>query len=151
MSEHVLETKTIIQKPLSEVFDFFSKAENLNRITPKELEFKIITPLPIKMYAGTLIDYKIKLNGIPFSWRTEICTWDPPHKFVDQQLKGPYAKWHHTHEFKDLGDGCTEMIDRVVYKSPGWIFEPIIHNLFVKKRVEAIFKHREKTLLEIFE
>lgn len=150
MKDHILETTTIIDKPLSEVFDFFSKAENLNTITPPELEFKILTPLPIKMFPGTLIDYRIKLNGIPFKWRTEICVWEPPYRFVDQQLKGPYAKWHHTHTFKDLGNGKTEMTDTVLYRSPGWIFEPIIHHLYVKKRVEAIFKHREQTLLKIF-
>jgi ligand-binding SRPBCC domain-containing protein len=150
MKDHKLETVTIINKPLDEVFAFFSKAENLNAITPPELDFKILTPTPIKMYPGTLIDYRIKLNGIPFKWRTEICVWEPPYRFVDQQLKGPYQKWHHTHAFKDLGDGRTEMTDTVLYQSPGWILEPIIHHLFVKKRVEAIFKYREETLLKIF-
>jgi ligand-binding SRPBCC domain-containing protein len=150
MKPHVLEKTTIINKPLSTVFEFFSKAENLNALTPPELQFQILTPLPIPMYPGSLINYKIKLNGIPFHWKTVISKWDPPHCFVDEQLKGPYVKWHHTHQFKDLGDGRTEMIDRVEYLAPGWILEPIITALFVKKRVEQIFEYREEKLSELF-
>jgi ligand-binding SRPBCC domain-containing protein len=102
------------------------------------------------MFQGTIIDYRIKLNGIPFNWKTEICTWDPPHQFVDQQLKGPYVKWHHTHQFKELNNGNTEMIDRVEYLSPGWILEPLITHLFIKRKVEDIFAYRTKALKEIF-
>ncbi|MFN7313508.1 MAG: SRPBCC family protein [Bacteroidota bacterium] len=150
MKAHIIEKVTIIPKPLDEVFAFFSKAENLNAITPPELQFKILTPLPIDMKPGTLIDYKIKLEGIPFKWKTVISEWQPPFKFVDEQLKGPYVKWHHTHLFKDLGNDTTEMVDRVEYLSPGWFLEPIINKLFVKKRVEAIFEYREKTLMKLF-
>jgi len=150
MKPHIIEKVTIIPKPLDEVFAFFSKAENLNAITPPELQFKILTPLPIDMKPGTLIDYKIKLEGIPFKWKTVISEWQPPFKFVDEQLKGPYVKWHHTHLFKDLGNDTTEMVDRVEYLSPGWFLEPIINKLFVQKRVEAIFEYREKTLMKLF-
>jgi ligand-binding SRPBCC domain-containing protein len=150
MKNHILIKTTIINKPLETVFDFFSKAENLNKLTPPELEFKILSPLPIIMKPGALIDYKIKLNGIPFKWKTEICEWNPPFQFIDQQLTGPYVKWHHTHSFKDLGYGTTEMTDRVEYLSPGWIFEPIIDKLYVGKRVVAIFEYREKVLTDIF-
>jgi len=150
MKPHILETIIIINKPLDVVFDFFSKAENLNALTPPELEFKILTPIPIKMFPGTLIDYRIKLNGIPFKWKTKISTWNPPHQFIDEQIKGPYVRWHHTHSFKDLGDGRTEMIDRVEFLSPGWIIEPIINALFIEKRVAQIFKYREQKLTEIF-
>jgi ligand-binding SRPBCC domain-containing protein len=150
MKPHSIVRKTIIKRPLEEVFQFFSKAENLNLLTPPELEFKILTPLPIKMRAGALIDYRIKLNGIPFKWKTKISTWNPPHQFIDEQIKGPYVRWHHTHSFKDLGDGRTEMIDRVEFLSPGWILEPIINALFIEKRVAQIFKYREQKLTEIF-
>ncbi len=150
MKTHILETVTIIHKPLLEVFDFFSKAENLNILTPPELHFKIITPLPIKMEPTTIIDYRIKLNGISFNWRTEICNWEPPYRFVDQQLKGPYKKWHHTHSFIEK-NGVTEMTDRIEFLSPGWIFEPIINALFIEKKVKKIFAYREKKLKEIFE
>ncbi|MCU0423272.1 MAG: SRPBCC family protein [Bacteroidia bacterium] len=150
MKPHILTRTTIIKKPLLEVFDFFSKAENLNVLTPPELHFTILTPLPIQMKNGALIDYSIKLNGIPFKWKTEIEIWNPPHQFVDQQLKGPYVRWHHTHNFKSLDDHTTEMTDIVEYLSPGWILEPVITALIVRKRVEAIFDYREKKLHEIF-
>ena len=150
MKPHILETVTIINKPLDVVFDFFSKAENLNALTPPELEFKILTPSPIKMFPGTLIEYRIKLNGIPFNWKTKISTWNPPYQFIDEQIKGPYVRWHHTHTFKDLDDGRTEMIDRVEFLSPGWILEPLINALFIENRVNQIFKYREQKLTEIF-
>lgn len=150
MKPHVLETTTIINKPLDEVFAFFSKAENLNELTPPDLQFEILTPSPIPMFSGTLIDYKIKLGGIPFKWKTRISVWNPPYQFVDEQLKGPYVRWHHTHTFKSLDDGRTEMTDRVEFLSPGWLLEPLVNALFVQKRVEAIFNFREKKLHEIF-
>lgn len=150
MKPHVLEVTTIINKPLNEVFEFFSKAENLDQLTPTELKFKILTPLPIVMKKGALIDYRIQLNGIPFNWRTEITEWEPGVKFADKQIKGPYALWHHTHTFKAIGDS-TEMTDRIEYLAPGWIFEPIIHQLIVKSKVEAIFKYREQKLSALFQ
>lgn len=149
MRNKELKTITIINKPLSEVFDFFSKAENLNALTPPELHFSILTPMPIEMYPGRLIDYKIELMGISFKWRTEITEWVPNQKFVDQQLKGPYKIWHHQHIFKDLGDK-TEMTDIITYQSIGWIFAPFIHWLFVDQKVKEIFAYREKVLHEIF-
>jgi ligand-binding SRPBCC domain-containing protein len=149
MQPHTIIRKTIINRPLEEVFQFFSKAENLNLLTPPELSFKILTPLPIKMQAGTLIDYRIKLNGIPFNWRTEISTWKVNECFVDQQLKGPYKIWHHTHSFTAVKEG-TLMIDEVKYLSPGWILEPLIEKFFIKKKVEGIFDYRNSKLKEIF-
>ncbi len=149
MKPHKIVRKTIIKKPLEEVFQFFSKAENLNLLTPPELEFKILTPLPIKMKAGALIDYRIKLNGIPFNWKTEICEWKENECFVDQQIKGPYRIWHHTHSFRAVEAG-TEMTDEVKYLSPGWFLEPIIQALFIKNKVEGIFDYRNAKLKEIF-
>jgi ligand-binding SRPBCC domain-containing protein len=149
MQPHTIIRKTIIKRPLEEVFQFFSKAENLNLLTPPELSFKILTPLPIKMQAGTLIDYRIKLNGIPFNWRTEISTWKVNECFVDQQLKGPYKIWHHTQSFTAVNEG-TLMIDEVKYLSPGWILEPLIEKFFIKKKVEGIFDYRNSKLKEIF-
>jgi ligand-binding SRPBCC domain-containing protein len=149
MKPHILEKTTIIPKPLTEVFAFFSKAENLNALTPPELQFKILTPLPISMHEGAIIDYRIKLSGIPFNWKTEICVWNPPFQFVDQQLKGPYVRWHHTHTFKEV-NGITEMTDRIEFLSPGWFLEPVINALFVEQKVKAIFDYREQKLNEIF-
>lgn len=149
MTPHVLIRNIKIKKNIEEVFDFFSKAENLNRITPPELGFKILTPLPVKMNKGTLIDYKIKLNGIPFNWRTQITKWEPPFCFEDTQIKGPYKLWIHEHKFEET-DGITRMTDIVNYLSPGGIFEFIPHQIMVKKKVESIFKFREKILNEYF-
>jgi len=149
MNERVLEYKTSINKPLDEVFAFFSKAENLNKLTPSELQFEILTPSPIAMKKGAMIEYKIKLSGIPFKWKTEICEWNPPYKFADQQLKGPYTKWYHEHIFTEE-EGKTIMIDRITYLSKGWIMAPLLHALFVDKRVKEIFTYREKVLNDLF-
>ena len=149
MTPHVLIRNTVIKKNIEQLFDFFSKAENLNIITPPILGFKIITPLPVEMKKGTIIDYKIKLNGIPFRWRTEITKWDPPCFFEDTQIWGPYKMWIHEHRFEEK-DGMTNMIDTVRYLSPGGIFEFIPHYLIVKKKVEFIFNYREKIFNELF-
>lgn len=148
MKTHILIRKTIIKKNITEVFDFFSRAENLNRITPPMLGFAIVN-LPDEMKKGALIDYKIKLNGIPFNWRTEITKWEPPFYFEDTQIKGPYKIWIHEHKFEEK-KGITYMTDIVSYLSPGGIFEFIPHNLIVKKKVESIFDFREKSLQKIF-
>ena len=94
-----------IDAPLEKVFDFFSKPENLAEITPSKLGFNILPPSPIVMEKGTLIDYTIKLFGIPIRWRTLITSYNPPKKFVDEQLKGPYSFWHHTHTFESIDQG----------------------------------------------
>ena len=149
MKPHNLTRKTVINRNINEVFDFFSKADNLNKITPPALGFKIITSLPLEMKKGTLINYKISLNGIPFNWLTEITDWNPPFSFEDTQLKGPYKMWIHKHTFEEI-NGMTVMKDTVNYISPGGIFEFIPHNLIVKKKVESIFDYRQKIFNELF-
>lgn len=146
---HILIKETIINRPLNEVFDFFSNAENLNKLTPPELYFKIITPPPIQIKQGAIIDYKIKLNGIPFLWKTEITVFENQKRFVDTQLKGPYKVWIHEHQFEKR-EGKTYMKDIVQFLSPGWVLEPIINKLFVEKKVKAIFEYREKVLKKLF-
>ncbi len=96
---YTLERTQLIPRPLREVFPFFSEANNLEAITPAFLQFKILTPGPIALQAGTLIDYRIRFLGIPMYWRTRIETFDPPVRFTDTQVRGPYRLWHHTHEF----------------------------------------------------
>jgi ligand-binding SRPBCC domain-containing protein len=149
MTPHILETVTQLNRPLNEVFDFFSRAENLNQLTPPELQFKILTPLPIHIQKNTQIDYKIKLSGIPFNWRTRITAYEPPYRFVDEQEMGPYKIWHHEHRFEDKGDFVL-MTDRVQFLSPGWFLEPIINKLFVEPRVRAIFEYRTQQLKKLF-
>lgn len=149
LKTHTLIRKTLINKNITDVFDFFGKAENLNLITPPNLGFKILTTIPVEMKKGTIIDYKIKLNGITFVWKSEITKWDPPFCFEDIQLKGPYKIWIHEHKFEDK-DEKTLMTDTINYLSPGGILEFIPHNLIVRKKVEAIFDYRDKTINEIF-
>ena len=149
MAYHILTKETLITQNINTVFDFFSKAENLNRITPPELGFNILTSLPLEMKKGTVIEYRIKLNGIPFNWKSEITKWEPPYCFEDTQIKGPYKIWIHEHRFKEAGEN-TLMTDTVKYLSPGGFLEFIPHNLIVRKKVEAIFEYREKVLTEFF-
>lgn len=135
-----------LPRPIDEVFAFFSDAANLEKITPPSVRFHILTPTPIGMEVGTLIDYKLRIKGLPIRWRTRISEWDPPHKFADEQLKGPYHLWYHTHWFKPDGDG-TLIGDRIEYRPRGG---PLINALFVKRDVKAIFTHRQQVLAEMF-
>lgn len=145
--EHVLRTQTELPLPIDEVFAFFSRAENLERITPDELGFRIDTPLPIDMKEGTLIDYTLHLFGIPMHWQTLITDWDPPHGFVDEQLKGPYAQWIHRHSFRSEGNH-TVMEDQVRYRLPLWPLGELALPL-IKLQLKRIFGHREKAIREL--
>lgn len=145
--EHVFQTTTYIPLPREEVFEFFAAAENLELITPPELKFSI-TKLPEGgIHEGALIEYKLQLFGVPFGWRTYIAVWDPPHRFVDQQIEGPYRVWHHTHTFADEGEG-TRMDDRVRWALPVWPFGEVARPL-VAAQVRRIFAYRERAIREI--
>ena len=138
-----------VNRTIEEVFSFFSNAENLEQLTPEDLNFRIFTPLPIIMGKGTLIDYKIILGGIPFKWQTEITQWEPPLRFVDVQRKGPYKIWIHEHLF--IPDGSqTNVIDNVEFKPKGWIFEPLIYLFFVEKKLNRILDYRQSRFKSIF-
>jgi ligand-binding SRPBCC domain-containing protein len=149
MAEHVLQRKQIIYRPIEEVFEFFSDATNLERITPPELNFHIITPLPIEMKRGTIIDYRLKLRGIPLRWRTEITEWNPPYSFIDTALISPYKQWIHLHKLMPGENGETIMEDIVRYRLP---FEPLgdIAHFYVKRELKYIFDYRYKAIEEIF-
>ena len=135
-----------VPSPIGEVFEFFSDAHNLEALTPAILHFKVLTPAPIAMFPGALIDYKLRLHGIPIRWKTEITEWDPPHGFVDTQLRGPYSLWHHTHRFETEGAG-TRCRDTVLYRVFGG---RLIQRLFVARDVEAIFTYRQSEMRKRF-
>lgn len=144
---HLLRAVSRIERPLEEVFTFFAAAENLERITPPELRFTIVTPGPIRMQRGALIDYRLRLNGIPFGWRTEITEWNPPHAFTDRQLRGPYHTWIHRHHFTADGD-ATEMVDEVRWRLPLWPLGEVALPI-VRRRLHRIFTHRAEVIREL--
>jgi len=146
---YVLERTQFVPRPRAEVFPFFANAANLERLTPPNLGFEILTPSPIAMRAGTIIDYRIKLDGIPMKWRTRIERFEPGVQFVDVQDKGPYASWRHTHTFRDV-DGGTELGDRVEYALPFGPLGRIAHAVIVKRRLRAIFDYRARVMIELF-
>ncbi|MBT3227252.1 MAG: SRPBCC family protein [Deltaproteobacteria bacterium] len=144
---HIFETSVALKLDRVSVFDFFSDAGNLERITPPELRFRIVTLQPIQIRQNTRIDYQLRLYGIPFSWQTEITFWNPPHKFIDSQIRGPYRSWIHTHHFQEA-DGGTLMHDRVEYKLP---FSPFGELLFplIQRQIKRIFSYRKTAILQI--
>ncbi len=145
MKKFTLESKQTFSVPLEEVFEFFSKAENLGVLTPGWMEFKILTPLPIQMKPGAVIDYRISMRGLPMRWRTVIEEWDPPHRFVDVQARGPYRYWRHEHSFVER-EGQTEVIDRVEYAPPGGA---LVNALIVKGQLRQIFQYRQGALVGV--
>ena len=148
MAEHTLKRELTIDLPRAEVFEFFSDASNLERITPGDLGFHIVTPQPIEMGKGAIIEYKINLSGIPLKWKTLISTWDPPFEFVDEQLSGPYKQWIHRHTFKELGGNKTLIEDEVKYRLP---FEPLgdIAHFLVARQLDQIFDFRTEVVQSI--
>jgi ligand-binding SRPBCC domain-containing protein len=148
MAEHILKREFTIDLPRAEVFEFFSNATNLERITPPELNFHIITPEPIEMREGSLIEYRLKVNGFPVGWKTLISKWDPPNEFVDEQLSGPYKQWIHTHRFIEIEPGRTRIEDEVRYRLP---FEPFgdLAHFFVERQLKHIFDNRETAVAAV--
>ena len=147
MKTYELEKTQIIDRPLEEVFAFFADARNLAVLTPGWLKFEIRTKGPIQMAPGARIDYRIKLRGIPMWWQSEITVWDPPRRFVDEQRRGPYRSWVHTHTFEAVDPGRTRVRDHVRYSVPGGA---VVHRLFVAPDIERIFSFRAQKLEEIF-
>ncbi len=146
MSTYRLQREQWLPRTCEEIFPFFADARNLGVLTPDWLDFEILTPMPLEMKAGTLIDYRIRIHGFPLRWRTLIKEWQPPFEFVDVQLKGPYSLWHHRHRFVPK-DGGTLCIDEIDYRPIGGA---LINRLFVRKDVERIFAFREQKMAVLF-
>lgn len=141
-----LTTELLVEESRSRVFDFFADAYQLETITPAWLQFSVQTPPPIAMHAGTLIDYRLRLHGLPIRWRSKISSWEPPLQFVDEQVKGPYHYWHHLHTFEEVSGG-TMVRDIVHYSVPlGFI----VHPLLVRRDLTKIFEYRQETMAQIF-
>ncbi len=142
-----LETATVLPRAVDEVFAFFANAENLERITPPELAFKILTSTPIDIREGTIIDYRLRLFGVPFHWRTRIVQWQPSDQFIDEQIRGPYRSWRHLHTFVEHENG-TRMTDRVEYRLPfhaaGSLALPL-----VRRQLDRIFSYRAGTIRQL--
>lgn len=146
--QYFYSVKQYVPREIESVFKFFAEAANLEQITPPFLNFQVTNMSTKTIHEGTLIDYKLNLKGIPLKWKTLIAEWNPPHSFVDTQLKGPYSLWHHTHRFEKLGNG-TLLSDEVRYKLPLGFLGQVMASTFVQKDVEKIFKFRREVIHKI--
>jgi len=140
-----LKARQWVPAPLTVVFPFFAEAENLELLTPPSLRFRVLTPRPITMGEGLRIDYRLRLQGVPFHWRSRIAEWDPPHGFTDVQERGPYSMWVHRHRF-EVADGGTRIVDVVDYRVP---LGRLVH-WAVKPQLKGIFTYRAKAIEERF-
>ena len=143
MKYYELDVEQFIDQPVEKVFEYFSRPENLEEITPPRLGFTIMTPSPIPMEKGSLIDYTIRILGFPVHWRTLITSYDPPHGFVDEQIKGPYVLWYHRHSFKKENSG-TIIRDTVRYAVPLGIIGRFLNLIWIQKDLKDIFAYRRK-------
>jgi hypothetical protein len=141
MRVHVLERSQRLPRAPDEVFPFFADAFNLEAITPAWLHFRVLTPAPVTMAPGALLDYRLRLHGLPLRWLTRIEAWEPPLRFADVQVRGPYRLWHHTHSFEPDGDG-TLVRDRVRYALPLGPLGELAHAALVRRDLDRIFAFR---------
>jgi len=146
MKVHLFEARLWLPVPRAAVFPFFADARNLERLTPTWLHFQILTPGEIPMRVGALIDYRLRVRGVPVRWRTEITGWNPPSGFTDEQRRGPYRLWRHTHTFEEQNGG-TLCGDRVEYAVPGGA---LVNWLLVRREVRTIFNYRAGALKKHF-
>lgn len=149
MKPYELRDELFIPRPLEEVFALFDRPENLAKITPPWLSFSILTPTPIAMRVGAILDYAIQIGPISSRWRSIITTYEPPYRFVDEQLLGPYSYWHHTHAFQEV-DGGTMATDIVRYLPPFGLFGRLAHFIFIRRQLNAIFRYRRKSVTALF-
>jgi ligand-binding SRPBCC domain-containing protein len=146
---YVLTAEQTIPRQRHEIFEFFAKPENLDLLTPPDLGFSMLTPKPVTMRRGALIDYVIRLAGIQVRWRTVISEYEPESRFIDEQLLGPYSFWHHTHSFAAV-EGGTLIQDEVRYLPSFGPVGRMLHPLFIKPRLEQIFAYRRRAIEKLF-
>ena len=146
MREHILQRSQRAPVPAERAFDFYADAVNLEPMTPPWLHFRVTTPGPIAMGAGTVLDYRLGLHGFPVRWQTRIETWEPPLRFSDTQVSGPYSLWEHTHVFEPDGEGACTIYDRVRYVTPYGPLGELAHVLFVRRDLERIFDFRARAV-----
>jgi ligand-binding SRPBCC domain-containing protein len=149
MRRHRLEREQRVPGTPEEVFELYADAFALEEITPPWLRFRVVTPRPIDMRAGTLIDYRLRLHGFTIRWKTRIERWEPGRRFVDAQVSGPYRLWHHTHEFEPDGRGGTKIHDVVRYALPLGAFGALAHVLFVRRDLARIFDYRREAVEQL--
>lgn len=145
MRTHRLEREQFLPHPVEQVFAFFAEARNLERLTPSWLSFSVLTPEPIELKVGTLVDYRLRIHGLPLRWTSRIEEWVPDQAFIDRQVKGPYRLWHHRHSFA-ARDGGTEVRDVVDYALPFGLAGEIAHRLFVRRDLKRIFAFRHQAV-----
>lgn len=150
MREEVFISVQDLPAPRSEVFPFFADPANLEALTPPWLRFQVLTPLPLPRGEGALFDYRLRVRGLSLRWRTLIETFIPGEQFVDRQIAGPYALWHHTHRFEDLPEGGTRMTDTVRYRVGFGLLGRIVTALWVRRDVARIFEYRRQMLHQRF-
>lgn len=150
MAVHRLERRQYVARPLDEVFGFFAEAGNLERITPPWLGFRVLSPDPVQMGAGALIDYRLRLHGIPLGWTSQIELWEPARQFVDRAIRGPFSLWHHRHRFSASGGG-TIVSDEVHYAPPLGALGELADGLVVARDLDRIFGHRREAVARILE
>jgi len=149
MKLYKINRQQLISRPLEETFSFFSRPENLALITPASLKFQMLTPSPIEMKEGTVIDYTVQPFGFPLRWTTFITDFKPPYRFADLQLRGPYAYWHHAHTFSETDDG-TLMTDEIRYALPFGAMGRLAHTIVVRRQLQGIFDYRKDLLDQFF-
>lgn len=147
-SVHVLARSQRLDLSVERAFAFYADARNLETITPPWLAFSVATPGRIHMRRGTLIDYRLRLHGVRVAWRTRIEVWEPPRRFVDVQLRGPYAHWEHAHSFERVGAEAVMIRDRVRYALPFGLLGRLAHAAFVERDLEQIFDYRRRKVAE---
>ncbi len=147
---YLLEREQFLPRPVDGVFEFFADARNLEALTPPWLGFRILTPPPIQMKKGAVIEYELRWHLFRIQWKTEIRSWTPPSGFRDEQVEGPYKFWRHTHSFRALPGG-TVMSDRVEYELPLGPLGTLAHWLWVRRDLDRIFDYRRRAIVGALE